>query len=272
MAPFILRAASVAAFAIGILMSIESSARYKTCYDSEYRCETRYEQNCSTERRCYQVPGERQCRQERICETRTVQPDCRMVEECGTNALGQPICKNRQVCSGGGSAQECGYVERCENSGSRNECSDERVCDNRPIQDCGYVQVPRQCWEPDPVDPTPVDPTPWPVDPVDPVDPSLGLGPDSIQKLRVTIGSNATVLTFADSAQSPTYRTRYFISVYDSSGDLVLNQFVSDKVRNHKVTLNEKLSSKQRYSLVMRVQRSGGELLSEVEFTKRIEF
>ena len=73
-------------------------------------------------------------------------------------------------------------------------------------------------------------------------------------------------------AQSLTYRTRYFISVYDTAGYLVVNQFSSDKGQNQKIVLIKDLSTKQRYKLVMRVQRSGGELVRDVEFTKVFDF
>ncbi len=278
MTPLIQRSLFAFAFFVSIFASLQSNAEYYTCYEQEYRCETSYEQDCRQERSCYTVPGERQCSQERVCETRTEPPRCETVEECGTNALGEPICKTREQCSGGGTVEECGYVERCYNTGSREECSYQNVCSNRPVERCGYENVAKTCYRPDPtpVDPTPVDPTPWPVDPIPvdptPVDPAPELGQKSIQKLNVIVKEDSSTLTFKDMAQSLTYRTRYFISVYDTAGDLIINQFSSDKGQNQKIVLNKDLSTKQRYKLVMRVQRSGGELVRDVEFTKVFDF
>lgn len=311
MTPLISRSLFTFAFILSIFASLQSNAEYYTCYEQEYRCETRYEQDCRQERSCHTVPGQRQCSQERVCKTRTEPGQCETVEECGTNALGQPICKPRQHCSGGGTVEECGNVERCYDSGSREECSYHNVCDSRPLDRCGYETISKTCYRPDPipvdptpikpppvdpwpvdpipVDPTPIDPTPvdpWPVDPVPvdptpidpipvdptPVDPAPELGPNSIQKLNVIVKEVSTTLIFKDMAQSLTYRTRYFISVYDSTGELIINQFSSDKGENQKIVLNKALSTKKRYKLVIRVQRSGGELVRDVEFTKSLDF
>lgn len=106
----------------------ETYTDYVTRYRSEYRCHdvtrtryecrnvTRYRQQCHNEVQCHTIPGS---------------PTCRDVTECGTNALGQPICKTRQVCEGGSSQQ------RCEN---RN------VCENVPYndQECGNVPYTEQ--------------------------------------------------------------------------------------------------------------------------------
>ena len=280
--------------------SVQAQAGYYDCSYQEQRCETRYEQECSYEQVCHMVPGDRQCSQERVCETRYNPPTCEQVEECGTNAQGEPICKIREHCSGGGTVEECGYVERCYDSGPRQECSSERVCDSRPVQRCDYYTVPKTCYEPDPtqpdpiypptpvdpdpiypdpiyppidpipVDPTPIDPIPVDPTPVDPL-PPVGIGPGSIQKMFVNVKASESVFTFKDAAQSPTFRTRYFISVYDMSGALIVNQFASDAAVNQKIILNQKLSQKQRYKLYLKVQRSGGELLAPVEFTKVLE-
>lgn len=302
MTPLFQKMILASAFVVSIFATTQSHAEYYTCYEQEYRCETSYEQDCRSERSCYTVPGQQQCSQERVCKIRSEPPRCERVEECGTNALGEPICKIREVCSGGGSVEECGYEQRCYNTPGREECSYQNVCENRPVQRCGYENVAKTCYRPDPtpvdptpvdptpwpvnptpvdptpwpVDPTPVDPTPWPVDPtpVDPtpINPAPELGQKSIQKVIVTVKEAQSVLTFKDKAQSPTYRTRYFISIYDASGDLVLNQFSSEKGENQKITLNKVLSAKQRYRLVLKVQRSGGELVREVEFTKVLDF
>lgn len=266
--------------AVLTMASVQVQAGYYDCSYQERQCDTHYEQQCNYEQVCHMVPGERACTQERVCKTRNNPPDCQQVEECGTNAQGEPICKTRQVCTGGGTVEECGYEERCYDSGPHQECSSERVCDNRPVESCNYVTVPKSCYEPDPtyppnptyppVYPEPVEPIPVDPIPVDP-QPPIGIGPGSIQKMYVNVGSRESVFTFKDIAQSPTFRTRYFISVYDISGDLVVNQFSSDKIVNQKIVLNEKLSLKQRYKLVLKVQRSDGELVTPVEFTKTLE-
>jgi hypothetical protein len=301
---FIAKAAMVALFAgtavATLLTSVTVQAGYYDCSYQERRCETHYEQQCGYEQVCRMIPGERSCSQERICKTRTNPPNCQQVEECGTNAQGQPICKVREVCSGGGTVEECGYEQRCYDSGPRQECSSQQVCDNRPVESCNYITVPKTCYEPDPVyppqpvdpdpvypspiypdpvyppiDPIPVDPIPVEPTPVDPMpidpQPPISIGPGSIQKMSVALGSIETLLIFKDTAQSPTFRTRYFISIYDSSGDLVINQFSSESAVYQKIILNQKLSPKQRYRLLLKVQRSGGELLTPVEFTKTLE-
>ena len=283
------------AFAVGIFATTESRAEYYTCYEQEYRCETSHEQDCHSERQCFTVPGDRQCSQQQVCKTRTEPPRCETVEECGTNAQGEPICKTREQCSGGGTVEECGYEEQCYITPGHEECSYENVCSNRPVEHCSYQTVAKQCYRPDPtpwpvdptpVDPTPVDPNPWPIDPIPvdpipvdptpinpiPVDPAPELGQKAIQKLLVTVNEASSILNFKDTAQSPTYRTRYFISIYDRAGDLALNQFSSDKVENQKIILNKLLSTKQRYKLVLKVQRSGGELIRDVEFSKALDF
>ncbi|MES3037457.1 MAG: hypothetical protein V4736_06065 [Bdellovibrionota bacterium] len=120
----------------------ESYTEYETYYTSEHRCETAYENKCAYESICRPVTTQ-QCRNENVCHSVPGQQVCRTVEECGTNALGQPICKQRQVCEGGGSTQQCHNEQRCNNV-TENKCSSEYRCNNVPVQKCGYVNVPHQ--------------------------------------------------------------------------------------------------------------------------------
>lgn len=84
---------------------------YEDYYEQEYSCRnvTRYREQCRNEQLCTPVAGR-----------------CQSVEECGTNALGQRICKVRQVCEAAG-----------------RECRDVRQCQQVPYtdQDCGYQNV-----------------------------------------------------------------------------------------------------------------------------------
>jgi hypothetical protein len=177
-------------FGIAMCLSFsqQSQARYETCYEQEYRCETRYENECRNEQVCHTVPGQQQCHQVRLCTPRPSSPNCQQVTECGTNALGQQICKTREVCNGvTGGGEDCGYVQQCDNTPSRQECNYEQRCDSVPRQDCRYETVQKSCYVPDPipepqpqpqpwpVHPTPVEPQPqpqpWPIDPPTPVEP-----------------------------------------------------------------------------------------------------
>lgn len=183
---------------LGVLQS--AKANYVDCTEEVQKCETTYERQCRNEQVCHQVPGQREChttsphqechtvpgRQEchlvpgdRSChqeqDCSSGPPSCRTVQECGTNALGEPICKDRQVCEDGGqqcsshevcsgsdsrqecsnsgSTQECGLVpgeQQCYDTGSRNECSNEYRCDDQPRQSCHYETVHKQCWVADP--------------------------------------------------------------------------------------------------------------------------
>ena len=113
----------------------ETYTDYETRYRNEYRCHdvtrsryecrnvTRYRRQCHNEVQCHQVSGPQQCRD---------------VTECGTNALGQPICKTRRVCEGGGSQQVCENRQVCEN-----EPYTDQECGNVPYteQQCANEQV-----------------------------------------------------------------------------------------------------------------------------------
>lgn len=113
----------------------ETYTDYETRYRNEYRCHnvtrtryecrnvTRYRQQCHNEVQCRTIPGQQHCRD---------------VQECGTNALGQPICKTRRVCEGGGSQQVCENRQVC-----RQEPYTDRECGNVPYteQECRNEQV-----------------------------------------------------------------------------------------------------------------------------------
>lgn len=113
----------------------ETYTDYETRYRTEYRCHdvtrtryecnnvTRYRQQCHNEVQCHQVTGN---------------PTCHDVTECGTNALGQPICKTRQVCEGGSSSQVCDNRNVCENVPYTDQ-----QCGNVPYTDqqCANEQV-----------------------------------------------------------------------------------------------------------------------------------
>lgn len=198
-----------------------ASAGYESCDEQVYKCSTSYERQCGNEQVCHTVPGQRECRTtapERQCNTvpgreechivpgnrechqvqdcRDASPVCHTEQQCGTNALGEPICKDRQVCESGGqncssrevcsgsdsqqqcstgpSTQECGLVpghEECYDTGSRQECSNEYRCSDQPKETCGYETVHKQCWV---ADPTPTPPyTPAPNPPAPPYHPPV---------------------------------------------------------------------------------------------------
>jgi len=293
-------------------LSPAAEAGYETCYEQEYRCETRYEQSCSYENQCHTVPGHQECRQVRVCTPRPSEPNCQEVTECGRNALGEEICKTRKVCDGHtGGGEDCGYVQECSDTGSRQECTQERVCENVPREHCGYEQVAKQCYVPDPQppyqpppyqppapepeppyypptpapepeppyypptpEPDPLPPTPPPIDEPDEEEDDDGsqIGPKSVLEVKLTIAkAKASVVTFKDKGQSLTYKTRYFISVIDKSGVVVVNQHATSDGRvQQTITLDRKLSADEDHTLVLRVLRSGGELVKDVSFVKTV--
>jgi len=97
----------------------EQQCNNVTRYRNEQQCHTvtNYRNECHSEQRCYIVPGDSG-------------GGCHDVQECGTNALGQQICKTRQVCDSQGSPQQ--------------RCDQQQVCNQVPYQDqqCNTVQVP----------------------------------------------------------------------------------------------------------------------------------
>lgn len=200
-----------------------ATAGYEPCDEQVYQCSTTYENVCGYQNVCHQVPGHqechttsphqechtvpghqechivpgnRECHQEQQCQSNP--PSCHTEQECGTNALGNPICKDRQVCedrgqdcsyrevcsgsdsqqecSDSGSTQECGLVpgeEQCYDTGSSQECSNEYQCSQQPKQTCGYETVHKTCYVPDPQpEPQPLPPYTPPAPPYHPPTPT----------------------------------------------------------------------------------------------------
>ena len=97
----------------------ESYTDYEEYYDREYRCEN-------------YTDYERSCRNQRICRDVREPGRCRTVRECNPSNPNQ--CKEREVCEGGGSRQECHDEQRCENVPVRRErCDWENVRKTRPV-------------------------------------------------------------------------------------------------------------------------------------------
>jgi hypothetical protein len=304
---------------LGLVVSLgfaqESSARYETCYEQEYVCHTEYQQSCGYEQQCHTVPGHEECRPVQVCTPRPSQQVCHTVTECGTNALGQPICKDREVCENtGGGGQDCGYVNECHNTGSTQQCNQQQVCDSRPHEVCNYQQVAKQCWvdDPPPYQPPqppyqppqppyeppyqppqppyeppyqppyeppyepptpPYEPPVVPPTPVEPEEPSV-MGASSVTAVELvisTVKGKAAVVTFKDKGQAVTYKTRYFITILDEAGVAIVTQFASgDNKVSQSITIDKALKANKDHTLVLRVVRTGGELVKDVSFIKTV--
>ena len=117
----------------------------ETYYEQEYRCHNRtdYERECRTENRCTTVPGEQQCHDEPYCTPVPGERRCETAHECGTNARGERICKDRQVCHDTQPRQQCRSNRVCRQGPSRQDCRSEQSCQNVPRtrQECGYESV-----------------------------------------------------------------------------------------------------------------------------------
>lgn len=146
--------------ALCVTVSQSAQARYETCYEQEYRCETRYEQECHTERECTVVTGRPQCHQEQVCTSTPATPEeCREQNVCHINPDGSKECSREQVCRPGSpGGQSCHYEQRCEQGQPERECHDEYKCQQVPRQHCGYETVAKQCWVNDPPPPPPPPP------------------------------------------------------------------------------------------------------------------
>jgi hypothetical protein len=276
-------------FIAGLLLSTQAAhARYETCYKQEYRCETRYEQECNYVPQCHMVGGGQQCHQEQVCNTVPSHQNCQMVTECGTNALGQQQCKTRPVCTGGGGGgQSCHYEQRCNTTPAQQVCNNEYRCQQVPRQHCGYEQVASQCYVPDPVYPPAPNypPSPnyppapnYPPSPNYPPAPNYPpspdypdypddedgsyvpeeIGPQSITGLKLKIlADNTAQVVFVDEGQDPD--TEYVLVVRDESGEVVVRDRVqANGHASQKITLTEKLSLGEDHTLRLRVLREGG--------------
>ncbi|MES3037608.1 MAG: hypothetical protein V4736_06845 [Bdellovibrionota bacterium] len=125
----------------------ETYTDYVSETQSQHVCHTTYENVCATEQVCHQVNNP-VCDTHQVCVSGPSQQSCSTVQECGTNALGEPICKDREVCTDSGPGSPvCQNVQECRDN-TQNQCSSEYRCNQVPRQSCGYenvtVQVPVQ--------------------------------------------------------------------------------------------------------------------------------
>lgn len=274
-----------------LFVGAAAQARYETCYQQEYRCHTEYQQECNYVPVCHMVPGRQQCGQEQVCTDRPSQPSCRTVRECGTNAMGQPICKDRTVCDGHSVPnRECHIVQRCDAGRPQQECNNEYRCQNVPRQQCGYEQVAKQCYVPDP-EPTPMPPvhpqpppqphpTPTPLPPA-PVPGDDGgdtdssyipeeIGPATISGLKLKIFEDlSSQVVFTDEGLNRQYTSEYILTVRDEAGDVVIQDRVESNGRvSQKIDLSDSLSLSEDHTLKLKVFRRNIETGEEFTFAK----
>lgn len=300
MKPSIKKAMMFAAALVVSVIGQKALAGYKTCYEQEYKCNTRYEQVCSNERECSYIPGGQECHSEQVCHDRPSGPqECRDQQVCHVNPDGSRECHTEQVCRpGSGGGQDCHNEQRCEQTPGRQECRDNYQCRQEPRQECGYETVAKQCWEDDPVPPpynppqpppyyppvpppyNPPEPPPYyppeppPYNPPQPpVDPNIpaAIGENTVTGLRLKIMANLTAqVVFKDVGQSPAkFKTDYTILVYNEYGELVISEKVaSNGVKDQKIALSRRLTLDQDYTLNLLVTRRGGVLPKKYTFQK----
>ncbi len=302
-----------------VIVAESAKAHYETCNSQEYSCETRYEQQCNTERQCSVVTGPPSCHSEQVCNTRPSTPEeCRDQNTCHINPDGSRECHTEHVCRPGSpGGQDCHSEQRCDPGQPERECHDEYKCQQVPRQDCGYHTVSKQCWvndptppspppynpppQPPPYNPPPQPPTPPPyhppvdppytppvdppyyppTDPVDPpyvppTDPSTPdipeeIGEKTVTGLRLKIYEDLTaVVVFQDVGQSEDYSTEYSMIVLNEAGEKVIQQKIkSNGKEDQKITLADKLTLDQDYTLKMKVTRKGSSADDTYSFVKK---
>ncbi len=283
--------------AANIFIAPKAQAGWETCYEQEYKCSTRYEQECLNERVCHTVGGGQSCHQERVCTDRPSGPqECRDQQVCHVRPDGSRECHNEQVCRPGSpGGQDCRYEQVCSYEPPRQECSYETQCRQVPREHCSYETVAKQCWKDDPPPYNPPQPPPYnppqppPYNPPEPppynppqpppynppqppIDPSIpaSMGEKTVTGLRLKIFSNLTAqAVFKDVGQSTQYKTEYRFQVYNEAQELVIDQKqLSNGKADQAIVLSQMLTLDQDHTLVLSVTRKGGNLPKRYTFKK----
>lgn len=98
------------------------------------------------------------------------------------------------------------------------------------------------------------------------------LGSKSVAEVDLKISrTRDTLVTFKDKGQGVTYKTRYFITILDQSGVAILNQHATATGKlQQSIVLNQQLRADEDHTLVLRVLRTGGELVKDISFVKTV--